>query len=147
MRTIFIAIVTAILFVSACQQDFSKKVQENPVGYFEIPVQNVEQAIVFYEGVFGCTLERTIIDGNTMALFPFDENKPGITGALAQGDSYKPSINGSRLYFSVSNIDSTLAKVRQLGGKVLYPKTSIGQRGWVAEFEDIEGNRIAIHAR
>jgi len=32
-----------------------------------------------------------------------------------------------------------------LGGNVLYPKTSVGALGEVAEFEDSEGNRVALH--
>ncbi|MCX4072726.1 GFA family protein [Aeromonas caviae] len=37
--------------------------------HFEIPVQDMERAIRFYEGVFETVLERVQIDGNEMALF------------------------------------------------------------------------------
>jgi predicted enzyme related to lactoylglutathione lyase len=40
-----------------------------------------------------------------------------------------------------------LSKANANGGKTLYPKTSIGDLGWVAEFEDSEGNRIALHSQ
>jgi hypothetical protein len=30
------------------------------------------------------------------------------------------------------------------GGKTLYPKTAVGKNGFVAEFADSEGNRIAL---
>ncbi|MFN9226441.1 MAG: VOC family protein [Pseudanabaena sp.] len=125
----------------------SEKHMKNPVGYFEVPVVDLDQAILFYEAIFGYSLERVSIDGNEMALFPFDEMASGITGALAQGESYIPSKLGSRVYFNVSEIDSILEKVISLGGKVLYPKTSIGELGWVAEFEDTEGNCIALHSQ
>jgi len=120
---------------------------KNPVGYFEVPVLDIERAILFYEAVFGYSLERSSIDGNEMALFSFDEMASGITGALAQGESYIPSKQGSRIYFSVDDIDNTLGNVISLGGKILYPKTSIGELGWVAEFEDTEGNCIALHSQ
>lgn len=75
------------------------------------------------------------------------EGAPGISGALAKGESYVPSTNGTLVYFSTNNIDDTLAKVKSNGGKTLYPKTSIGELGMVAEFEDSEGNRIALHSQ
>lgn len=57
----------------------------NPVTYFEIPVSDLDRAIVFYTAVFGYELDRTEIDGNAMALFPFTEGANGITGALVNG--------------------------------------------------------------
>lgn len=79
--------------------------------------------------------------------FVMSEGAPGISGALAKGESYVPSTNGTLVYFSTNNIDDTLAKVKSNGGKTLYPKTSIGELGMVAEFEDSEGNRIALHSQ
>ena len=116
------------------------------VSYFEIPVTDMDRAVTFYGTVFSNTLERTTIDGVNMALFPVTEEGQGISGALAQGESYVPSKEGPRLYFSVTNIDLTLSRVVAVGGKVAYPKTSIGELGWVAEFEDTEGNLIALHS-
>ena len=56
----------------------------NPVSYFEIPVSDMDRAVDFYEAVFVVKLERTVIDNHEMALFPFDERRGGITGALAE---------------------------------------------------------------
>ena len=81
-----------------------------------------------------------------MAFFPADENANGISGALAHGESYLPGKQGARIYFGVTNIDDTLNTTVSLGGKVVYPKTSIGDSEWVAEFEDSEGNCIALHS-
>lgn len=118
----------------------------NPVSYFEIPVVDMERAIQFYERVFLTSLERENIDGNSMALFPHSEGGHGIAGALAKGDSYVPSTHGARIYFNVKDIDATLNRVSLAGGDVVYPKTSIGDLGWVAEFKDSEGNVLALHS-
>lgn len=118
----------------------------NPVCYFEIPVTDLERAIAFYNAVFGYQFERVDIDGNAMALFPAFDKANGITGALAKGNSYTPGKQGSRIYFSVVSIEETLQKVKLTGGKVLYPETSVGAYGSVAEFEDSEGNCIALHS-
>jgi predicted enzyme related to lactoylglutathione lyase len=118
----------------------------NPVNSFEIPVNDLDRAVLFYQSVFGCTLERAEVDGNEFAWFPIDHDAPGISGALAKGESYTPSLNGTRIYFSVTDIDATLEKVHAAGGKTMYPRTDVGELGFVAEFEDSEGNRIALHA-
>ncbi|MEW6711862.1 MAG: VOC family protein, partial [Candidatus Riflebacteria bacterium] len=102
--------------------------------------------IAFYNAVFDYPFERVNIDGNEMALFPASDKASGITGALAKGDSYIPGKQGSRIYFSVVSIKETLHKVKQAGGEVLYPETSVGNYGSVAEFEDSEGNCIALHS-
>lgn len=118
----------------------------NPVIYFEIPVTDMNRAEKFYSAVFHFTFEKEIIDHYEMALFPFEEKKSGITGALAKGDVYKPTKDGIIIYFKTENISETLAIVVKNGGKVLYPKKTDENNGFaVAEFEDSEGNRIALH--
>ncbi len=149
-RSIFIIFVFSLLL--SCKHSEKHKPEpkqniemRNPVIYFEIPVKNMEKAITFYHAVFGFEFEKENIDGNEMALFPLKENETGISGALAKGKTYIPSKNGTLIYFDSENIDETLIRVEKNGGKTLYPKTSIGKLGFVAEFEDCEGNRIAIH--
>lgn len=115
----------------------------NPVTYFEIPVSDMERAITFYEAVFTLSLRREIIDGHDMALFPFNENGGGISGALAKGDSYVAAQSGPRLYFFVGSIDQTLDSAIANGGSIAYEKTFTGSF-WVAEFVDSEGNQIAL---
>ena len=114
------------------------------VYYFEIPVSDLERAIAFYSAVFGCEFDRVDVDGNQMANFPSLDGGSGASGALAKGDSYIPGTQGVRVYFDTGSIDEMLAKAVAVGGKVLYPKTSIGELGWVAELEDSEGNCIAL---
>ncbi len=145
----FGAIVLSMLVLAACTSGISKQeegleeVNTNPVSYFEIPVSDMDRAIEFYEAVFSISLEKTMVDGNDMALFPFDENGGGISGALAKGNSYVPSVSGPRIYFFVESIDETLNQAIAMGGQVAYKKTSVGSF-WVAEFKDSEGNQIAL---
>lgn len=115
----------------------------NPVVYFEIPVNDIGRATKFYTAVFGFHFDTTIIDNNEMALFPFEEESQGISGALAKGAIYKPTTNGVLLYFHTTAITEKLKLAVASGGKILYPATDNGL-GIVAEFEDTEGNRIAL---
>lgn len=118
---------------------------KNPVVYFEIPVKDLDKAISFYENVFGYSFEKTVIDHYEMALFPFSEASEGISGALVKGDVYQPTTQGVIIYFHSNDIEQTLAKAIANGGELLYPKTSNGDLGFVAEFKDSEGNRIALN--
>lgn len=117
----------------------------NPVMFFEIPAIDLERAKAFYKAVFNVSFEDASIDGNEMSFFSFDSELKGISGALAKGETYKPTKDGVIIYFHSKNIDETLDKVIQQKGTIFYPKTSIGAMGYVAEFIDCEGNRIAIH--
>ena len=117
----------------------------NPVMFFEIPAIDLERAKTFYKAVFNVSFEDASIDGNEMSFFSFDSELKGISGALAKGETYKPTKEGVIIYFHSKNIDETLDKVIQENGTIFYPKTSIGAMGYVAEFIDCEGNRIAIH--
>src|SRR5690606_25129151 len=45
------------------------------------------------------------------------------------------------VYLSVDDIEPALERVGRHGGRVLSPKKSIGEFGFVAHFEDSEGNR------
>ncbi|HFK5595801.1 VOC family protein [Elizabethkingia anophelis] len=118
----------------------------NPVIYFEIPVNDLQRAVKFYSAIFNFIFEKEIMDGYEMAFFPFEETKSGVTGALVKGDVYKPTKNGVILYFKTDSIENTLKKVLEYDGNILYPKTLNEKFGFaVAEFEDSEGNRIALH--
>jgi len=119
----------------------------NPVGYFEIPVSDMERAVEFYTKTFGVVLEREHIDGNEMALFPAQPGGEGATGALAKGASYTPSRHGTRVYFATTDLDATLQQAIRAGGQLIYPKTDTGDYGFVAEVADTEGNCIALHMK
>ena len=116
----------------------------NPVFHFEIPVTDMDRAVAFYQDVLGLELRRQTIDGYEMALFPRSDDQPGASGALAKGDVYKPSHDGVIIYIDVADMDGVLARAASLGSKILYEKQDLGETGYVAEFEDSEGNRIAL---
>ena len=118
----------------------------NPVNWFEIPVNDLERAKLFYEAVFNIEMPIREMGPLRMAWFPMVEKSPGSTGSLVQAESYVPSYSGSMVYFSVDDIEATLEKVNAHGGKTLNAKTGIGEYGFVAHFEDCEGNRVALHA-
>lgn len=118
----------------------------NIANWFEIPVKDLERAATFYEKVFDVKLSPEDMGGMKMALFPYTQDAPGAPGALVKGESYEPSHAGTVVYFSVENIEEKLRRINANNGKTLTPKTGIGQYGFIAQFEDTEGNRLALHS-
>ncbi|HKJ45668.1 MAG TPA: VOC family protein [Balneolales bacterium] len=117
----------------------------NPVNWFEIPVNDLDRARAFYEYVFEMKLDLNEMDESKMAWFPMME-ATGTTGTLIKVKDFNPSHDGTLIYFSVDDIDETLKRITNKGGKILTPRTSIGEYGFTAIFEDSEGNKIALHS-
>ena len=134
------------LFMSTSSSPPASTMTPNPIVYVEIPVTDLERASRFYEEVFQFSLKSTMVDGYSMALFPAATGSSGASGALVKGDVYIPSKSGPIVYFGTENIDRALERVRKAGGKVLYPEKRLDGIGSIAEFEDSEGNRIALFA-
>ncbi len=119
------------------------------VGWFEIPVLDMDRAVSFYESVFECKLELQNLGPLKMAWFPWDHNEKGAGGGLVKHDEfYTPSADGVRIYFSSEDVADELARVESAGGKIVSPKKEIAPDiGFMALFMDTEGNRIALHSR
>lgn len=115
-------------------------------NWFELPVTDMERAKKFYASIFDIQMADNMELGNSiMSFFPFETNQSGATGTLIKQESYIPSYEGALIYFSVEEINDVLPKVASAGGKVINEKMSIGEHGFVAHFEDCEGNRVALH--
>jgi uncharacterized protein len=124
--------------------------KNNVVGWFEIPVSDMDRAIKFYETVFDLKLSRHKMNAEDMAWFPYTEGA-GAPGSLVyQPDYYKPSADGTLIYFTSlsGDLSNELSKVESAGGKVLQQKKLIAPDvGYMGLFLDTEGNRIALHSR
>ncbi|MEX0966011.1 MAG: VOC family protein [Bacteroidia bacterium] len=127
------------------------KPDKNVVGWFEIPVTDMERAVNFYQTVFDIELERHSFGDQDMAWFPFIETGMGAAGSLVHHkDHYSPSQQGVLIYFTAlsGDVANELKRVRAAGGKVLRAKTQISEDvGYMGLFLDTEGNRIAVHSR
>ena len=126
------------------------ELQRNVVGWFEIPVADMDRAVKFYETALNLKLERHNMGELDMAWFPSGD-LPGSPGTLVyHKDFYKPCSDGVLIYFTAQSGDlsNELSKVESAGGKVLMEKKLITEDvGYMGLFIDSEGNRIAIHSR
>ncbi|MCB0382993.1 MAG: VOC family protein [Psychroserpens sp.] len=122
--------------------------KHNMVGWFEIPVNDMNRAKAFYEAVFKVKIEIHDFGGMLMGWFPFDESKPGATGTLIKQDTYIPSQEGTLVYFVSEDVKNELDRVEAAGGTLYQPKTQISpEHGYMGVFIDSEGNRIALHSK
>lgn len=118
----------------------------NPIAWVEIPVTDMARAKTFYGHVFGFEFEMNELGDLKMAFLPTAPQSWGCGGALMLNENYIPSHEGPQIYFSTADIEGTLKKVETAGGIIFQHKKSIGPYGFIAFFEDSEGNRIGLHS-
>lgn len=119
------------------------------IAFFEIPVTDFHRAVDFYETVLNLQLPVFEYGQEKMACF----NEDGRTvGAISQSPDMLPdflsSPKGVLIHFHTEDVDKTLERVLQKGGKVIIPRTKIEAEcgGHFAVIADTEGNRIGIYA-
>ena len=118
----------------------------NALNWFEIPVIDFSRAKTFYEKVLDIAIEPMVMGPVTMGMLSSDQNAVG--GAIVQGDGGLPSQNGTLVYLNGGDdLAPMLARVAEAGGKVVVPKTEIGNGfGFFAHFIDTEGNKVGLHS-
>lgn len=108
--------------------------------HFEIPSKNPDKAAEFYNSVFGW--ETTKWDGP----MPYwlvqtgPDDQPGINGAFMDAASN----NRLTYVLDVDDVDTYVEKVKQHGGTVVMPKDVVPGIGYLAYFEDLDGNLFGV---
>ncbi len=122
---------------------------KNAINWFEIPVKNFEKSKAFYETVLATEMQVMEMEemGAIMAFFPHDMDNNAAGGSIISGPGYEPSQQGALIYLNGGDdLAVSLARVEVAGGKVIIPKTSLGEHGFMAQFIDVEGNKVAFHS-
>ncbi|MEZ5308342.1 MAG: VOC family protein [Pyrinomonadaceae bacterium] len=119
----------------------------NVVAWFEIYVEDMDRAAGFYTAVIGKELtDLPSPDEGQMKAFPMEEGAPNASGALVKHPMGQPGAGGTMVYFYSEDVATEIGRVADAGGKVLMEKTSIGPYGFIAMFEDTEGNCVGLHS-
>ena len=120
----------------------------NAVGWFDMYVEDMDRAVAFYEKVFGQQLEpigdptgETIMRG-----FSANMQAYGAAGALVRSPHSRPGPGGTLIYFSVDDCAVAGERAAAAGGRIVRPKFSIGQFGWVTLCMDTEGNVFGLNS-
>lgn len=118
------------------------------VNWIEIPVLDFERAKSFYNQIFDYQMPENQMGPLRMGFLLYDFQNRGIGGAIVQGEGYVPSDKGAKVYLNGgSDLNIVLNRVESAGGKVIMQKTIITpELGYVAAFNDTEGNFICLHS-
>lgn len=119
----------------------------NPVGWFDINVANLDRAKKFYETVFNVKLTNAPTHWGKQSFFPFSPESHDISGALVEKVDFVPSANNTVVYFETEDNTAEEKRIVSAGGKVVQPKMSIGEFGFISIFIDTEGNTVGLHCR
>ncbi|WP_347926100.1 VOC family protein [Pontimicrobium sp. SW4] len=119
----------------------------NAVNWFEIPVKNFDRAKKFYSIILGEEVIDAPMEGMKYGILPHDKESQGVGGGIVEMDGYAPSQEGSLVYLNGGvDLELPLSRVERAGGKIVMPKTAIGEDGFIAQFLDTEGNKVAFHS-
>lgn len=119
----------------------------NAISWFEIPVKNFERAKSFYSNMLSTEITDHHMDHAKYGMFPYDSDNNKVGGAIIEMEGIEPSTQGTTVYLNGGDdLGVPLARVESAGGKVLMPKTDIGENGYMAQILDTEGNKVALHS-
>ena len=122
---------------------------KNPIGWFEIYVNDMARAQKFYESVLGVQLEKLGDPSDSsiqMMAFPSDMESYGATGTLVKMEGFPSGGNSTLVYFACDDCSTEESRVAASGGKVQRPKMSIGDYGFISLAIDTEGNIFGLHS-
>jgi len=119
----------------------------NPVGWFEIYVEDIARAKKFYEAVLSCSLEKLNSPKIEMWAFPMNPGTYGAPGALVKMPGFSSGSNSILVYFSCQDCSIEEARIEENGGYIQKPKQSIGEYGFITLAFDTEGNMFGLHSQ
>ena len=107
------------------------------ITHFEIPADDPERAIKFYEQVFGWKIEKWDGPIEYWTIMTGPEDEPGIDGGLARREDPDTRVENM---IDVKDLERSIKEVEANGGIIIRPKMAVPTVGWLAYFMDTEGN-------
>ncbi|MEM6893669.1 MAG: VOC family protein [Bacteroidota bacterium] len=153
-------VVVCILSVVACDPKKEKQTEtetlestlkteipmQNFVSLFEIPANDVDRAIAFYQAVLDISIEKMEIPGMEMGIFPYENQ--AVHGVIMKAEGMVPSANGVTIYLNGGDdLQPILDRIEANGGEIIVPKTPhADESGFFALFLDSEGNQLGLNS-
>ncbi len=120
---------------------------KNAISWFEIPATNYQRAKKFYATMLGVEITDMHMPDVKYGMFPYDNDNNGVGGGIVEMKGATPAADGVTIYLNGGDdLSVPLARVEASGGKIIMPKTDIGENGFMAQLIDTEGNRVALHS-
>lgn len=120
---------------------------KDAITWFDIPTEDFDRAVRFYSDILGKEIRVDTYVGQKLGFFPMD-GMEGVGGDLVPpGSGNRPCANGTRVYLSCQGIiDEVIGRVEKSGGKIIMPKSKLGDVGYIAMIMDTEGNTVGLHS-
>lgn len=117
------------------------------VVHFEIPFDDAERARSFYAEAFDWQMDvMPEMDYTMVQTGPVGEDGwPTDVGYIGGGMMQRQNpTEHPVITLGVDDLDASLAKIESLGGTIVVGKQQVGDMGWSAYFEDVEGNLMGL---
>ncbi len=112
------------------------------VNYFEIPAENCDRALKFYERVFGWHYQTFPAETPYYFLKTGSNEEPGIDGGLMQRFAEGQPVTN---IIHVESVDQICKEIEAAGGQIVVPKFVVPGVGFKAFFKDTEGNIFGVY--
>src|SRR5260370_26664624 len=116
-----------------------RKPMGDPVTNFEINSADPAKARKFYGDVLGWKMN--FMPENNYTFVDTDAGGKGIGGGIGPLRGPRPFVT---FYVVVKDLQATMDKATQGGGKVVFPVTKVGPTTTIALFSDPDGNVIGL---
>ena len=110
------------------------------IVHFDISGDKPEKLIPFYEKIFDWKFSKWEGPMEYWMIETGPDGQPGINGGLAKRERDSRVINT----IDVKDLDSVVDEIKKNGGTIITEKAPVPGVGWFAQFEDPEGNVLAL---
>ncbi len=109
--------------------------------HFEIPSDNPERAIAFYQDVFGWKFQKWDGPMPYWMVTTGPDTEPGINGGLMpRQHPNQPCVNT----IAVTDLDAAVANITSKGGGIAVPKMPVPGVGWLAYCTDLDKHIFGV---
>jgi predicted enzyme related to lactoylglutathione lyase len=118
------------------------------VIHFEIHADDPQQAVNFYQEVFGWQINKWDGPEDYWLITTGPDSEPGINGAILRRrmavQSEAVPVIAYVCTISVPSVDECMSTITAHGGEIALPKMPVPGLGWLAYAKDNQGNVFGI---
>lgn len=106
------------------------------VVHFEIPAADPDDAVAFYQKVFGWQISKWEGPQDYWIIKTGEPEEAGIDGAITRKENLAATTNT----VDVASVDESSQKVMEAGGKIVVPKMAVPGVGYMVYCADLDDN-------